>query len=156
MKKGIVLLFIVAMLAGCGSARNIVTEPIVTNYKSSDIEISSSPGVDIPGEARTYFDKVLKEKAHEHFAYGNHLKMTYKFVSYEEGSRLKRYLSGGIGNWGEGTLLIQADFTDAQGKHLGSVRTDARISSGFFGGSIESALDMAAEKLVEYAVAHFK
>jgi len=65
-------------------------------------------------------------------------------------------MSGGIGNWGQGTLLIEANFFDASGKKISSIQTDAVIESGLFGGSFENALDLAAEKLSEYAVANFK
>ncbi|TLS65257.1 hypothetical protein FEF65_13215 [Mariprofundus erugo] len=57
---------------------------------------------------------------------------------------------------GRGTLLIQADFFDATGKKLSSVQTDAVISGGLLGGSFESAIDKAVEKLAEYAIANFK
>ena len=145
------------LFAGCGSARNIVMAPADTSYRASAIEVNRAAStVQVPDEYTSYFDGKLREDVFKSFARGNGIKLEYRFISFDEGSRFKRYLSGGIGNWGEGTLLIEANFLDGSGKKIGSIETDAVISGGMFGGSFENALDKAAEKLSSYAVANFK
>ncbi|NWF36337.1 DUF4410 domain-containing protein [Mariprofundus sp. KV] len=159
MKRGLFFCLVTAsiMLAGCGSARNIVTEPTTTIYKTDVIEVTKANStVQVPDEFVAYFDKRLRSEVHKSFANGNKLRLEYRFISFDEGSRFKRYMGGGIGNWGQGTLLIQADFYDENGNKLSSMQTDAVISGGFFGGSFESAIDLAVEKMTEYAIANFK
>jgi len=155
--KLVVLIVGVLLLAGCGSARNIVTSPTETIYKTEVIEISRGKStVQVPDEFSAYFDGQLRKEVHKSFGQGGKLRLEYRFISFDEGSRFKRYMSGGIGDWGQGTLMIQADFYDEGGKLLSTIQTDAVISGGLFGGSFESALDLAVEKLAEYAIANFK
>ncbi|TLS72871.1 hypothetical protein FE236_13380 [Mariprofundus erugo] len=123
---------------------------------SARVQSSALITVSVPDEYIAYFDKAVRKEIFKSFGNGSNLKMEYRFISFDEGSRFKRYLAGGIGDWGCGTLLIQADFFDATGKKLSSVQTEAVISGGLLGGSFESAIDKAVEKLAEYAIANFK
>lgn len=63
---------------------------------------------------------------------------------------------GGLGNCGEGTLIVEASFVDASGKEVGKVKSEGRIGAGFFGGSFSNALERAAEEIAKYTAHNFK
>lgn len=48
-----------------------------------------------------------------------------------------------------------AEFYDGSTK-LAQTQTEGRIGSGFLGGSMNEAVDKAAEEIARYAAAHFR
>ncbi len=150
-------LLVVSLLSGCGTARIVATDQPQVRYASSNINIiRNNSAIQIPSDASSYFDEKLKEELMKNFSSGNDLTLKYRFISFQEGDRLKRYISGGIGNWGEAAVIIEAEFFDNQGNKLGEIQIDGKISSGIFGGGINYALDRIVTELSNYVFSNFK
>lgn len=140
-------------LMGCGSSRTVVLEPVQQRCAKT-ITIQVAPHtVPVPAEVSTAFEKALSKKlyAKNGFAAGDEVILRYRFLQLNEGSRLKRYLTGGIGNCGEGTLTIEATYLDSKGNILGKSQTEGKIGSGVFGGSYDDAVEKAAEEISRYS-----
>jgi len=71
------------------------------------------------------------------------------------GDRLSRWFWGGIGNAGEGMVVVQVRYIDVVGKELARTQVEGRIGSGFFGGSLDDAITKAGEDIVGFTVANF-
>jgi hypothetical protein len=90
----------------------------------------------------------------EVFSRGNELTLSYRIVQYEPGSRAARYFS--VGQAGEGSITIDATFTDDQGAVLAKVQATGEIRSGTFGGGSNNSIENAADVIGKYARKHFK
>jgi hypothetical protein len=73
-----------------------------------------------------------------------------RVVQFEPGSQFQRWFWGGLGNQGEGSLHVLAEFYEGD-KKLAHIQTEGRIGSGAFGGSLNMAVDKAATEIAEYA-----
>lgn len=147
-----------SMLSACGAGKLMVMDPAQAK-KGSTITIKESDATaPVAPEASAAFRKKLGEIVHAPGAIpqGSDVTLSYRFVQYEEGSQFKRWLTGGIGNSGEGSLTVEAVYLDAAGKALGKVVAEGKIGSGFFGGSISSAVEKCAEQIGDYTLKNFK
>ena len=86
---------------------------------------------------------------------GEGLTIRVKVVQFSAGNQFERWFWGGIGNAGEGSMHIVAEFFEGSTK-LAQTQMEGRIGSGFFGGSMREAVDKAAEEIAKYAVANFR
>lgn len=149
-------------LTGCGSGRVIDAsspEQLQNTKKFNAVAIQAIPSpVPVSPEIKRDFEAALSKSLYEDakFNRGNELLIKYKFSSLSEGSQMERWFMGGIGNCGEGTLIVDASFVDASGKELGKVKSEGRIGGGFFGGSFSLALEKAAEEIAKYTAHNFK
>lgn len=146
------------LLCACGASKNVVVQVPVNSTKYATISVVKGDStVTVEDDDTLYFREKLMEYLGENFTPGEQqpLILTYRFIGFERGNRFKRYLSGGIGNWGEGGLVIQTTFNDIDGNELAVVNTDAEIGSGFFGGDIQSAFKKAAKKIAEFTALNF-
>jgi hypothetical protein len=75
-----------------------------------------------------------------------------------EGSRFKRWMTGGIGNCGEGSSTVEVRFIDntKNAKEIGKIHAQGTIGSGIFGGSMDSSVKSVAEEVATYAKTNFK
>lgn len=158
-RKMLLLGVSVLLLSACGSSRNVVIDPVreaAGPFASVQLKEGEST-IDLAADDKAYFEEKMSEYLSPHFVFGtsNELHIVYSFIGFEEGSRGKRWLAGGIGNWGEGSLVIQTQYMTADGKILSTINTDASISGGFFGGDIESTFKKAARKLSDYTIQQF-
>jgi len=147
------------VLSACGSSRNVVIDPVreaVGPFTSVQLKEGDST-IDLAADDKAYFEQKMSEYLSPHFEFpaSSELRIVYSFIGFEEGSRGKRWLAGGIGNWGEGSLVIQTQYMTADGKILSTINTDASINGGFFGGDIESTFKKAARKLSDYTIQQF-
>lgn len=117
--------------------------------------------VAVPEQYRQQFLKNIRERLYGTpaepgpFTEGEGLTIRIKVVQFDAGNQFERWFWGGIGNAGEGSLQVLAEFYEGQTK-LANIQTEGRIGSGFFGGSMNEAVDKAAEEIAEYAIANFK
>ena len=149
--KILALLMVFLLLTACGTASNVVHEAPAkkVNFQSINV-IELPPTVDVPGAIQKKLFSSLHHELYEEkgFSRGNDLRLEYKIVSYTSGNRFKRFLAEGIGNWGEGELIIQTKYKDAGGDIVSELTTRGKIGSGIIlGGSIKSAVKRAAEKI---------
>ncbi|MBI9076479.1 MAG: DUF4410 domain-containing protein [Desulfatibacillum sp.] len=154
MKKLIFLCILSTLiLYGCGAGRTFVVEPCKTQYTASSVMFEENDStVVVPTEMKITFQKALGDMLYEQRSLekGSELKIAYSFIQFEPGSRFKRYMWGGVGNSGEGSLTIRAAFLDVAGNELSTIQTEGVIGSGLFGGSFDNAIEKAAEEIAEY------
>ena len=149
------------LLAACGTGRTIVMEPPQKKAFSAVTLARADDTVAVPEEYRTRFVAKLREQLYGTkdkpgpFAEGPGLTIRIKVVQFSAGNQFERWFWGGIGNAGEGSLQVLAEFYEGQTK-LANIQTEGRIGSGFFGGSMSEAVDKAAEEIAEYAIANFR
>jgi hypothetical protein len=152
-------------LAGYCVGKTIVIDAGVSRTARSIVVIEASSAVTVPAEADAVFKKKLDECLFTKggFQKGEELTLTYRFVQFDEGSRLKRWAFFGLA--GEGRLTIAVVYADMSGKELGKIMTEVRIGSlrnstragvGFYGGSSDDAIEKAAKEIGGYSVTHFK
>lgn len=154
----VVTLTMALFLSGCGSSRMMVLEPVALKNKPSQVRvIKGNDTVAVSRQAQDCFRKALKRALYEkgnlkEGRQGSDLTLEYRFLQFDEGSRMKRYLTGGLGNCGEGSLTIQVIYKDKAGKQIGKIHTDGKIGSGFFGGSSDGPIIKAAEEVAHYTL----
>lgn len=68
---------------------------------------------------------------------------------------MARWFTGGIGNAGEASTMVEFEFLSPEGEALSKIQVEGRIGSGFFGGSTDSALKKAAREAAAYAANSF-
>lgn len=88
------------------------------------------------------------------FTRGNDLTIRYRFVGFDRGRRLSRYMLGGLAG-GEAQMVIEAEFVAPDGKVLAKIQSQGRVNGGVFGGSSNSAIDGAVKEIRDYATANF-
>jgi len=158
MVRLVILLTICLSLSACGTARTSVENLSEEMIHARTIRIM--PGehtVYVPTRTHSQFAEDLAEELYEkiEFGYGDGVTVRYRFTGFDEGSRVSRFMFGGIGNAGESSIIISSDFIDQNGQILATIRTEGRIDSGFMGGGMSSALERAAEDIADYARANF-
>jgi len=159
--KNFLSIVAIFFLTACGSGRVIEmgsknSSACLKKYNS--IIIEEVPSITaVPKEASEEFAHSLAKRLYEvtKFQKGDELILKYKFVSYNEGSQVARWFLGGIGNAGEGSLIVEVTYMDKEGNELGKIQSEGRIGSGLFGGSFGHAIDCAVEEIANHA-ARFK
>lgn len=149
---GIIGLFAL-MIQGCGAGKLTVLDPINDSEKKQSIKvIEGKHTLAVPRESVDTFEKKFKERLYKetHLVEGDDIKVVFKFIQYDEGSRFKRYLLGGLGNAGEGSITIELVFLKRDGSQIGKVHAEGKIGSGFAGGSIDSAVESAVEVATDF------
>lgn len=152
------------VLVGCGAGRTMVLKAPVEKVTTREIGlVEEEPTVNVPREVRDTFHEKLERALFEAkdgkeppFARGSDLKLRYRFVQFNPGSQFSRWFWGGIGNAGEGTMTVEATFLREGGEDLSKIQCEGKISSGFFGGSFDFALERAAKEIVTFAEGNFK
>lgn len=158
---GIVLL---TTVAGCGAGRTMVMKPPDSKTVASGVRVVRGQStVVVPEEVSLRFEEQLNKRLFQAeegkeppFAEGMDLKLVYRFIQYNEGSQFARYMLGGLGNSGEGTLTVSVCYRDSDDNELCTIQSEGKIGSGFFGGSFSSAVDRCAEEIAGYTVANFQ
>ena len=149
--------FLAVLLVGCGASRSIILKP-AENRHASSVEIAEAGStVDVPEDMRQYFKEQVEKRLYGEakFVKGSDLMISYRFTQYDAGSQLSRWLWGGIGNSGEGSITVEAKFVDEPGTELALIQAEGKIGSGMFGGGFKNAVERAAEQVARYAVEHF-
>jgi hypothetical protein len=161
-----ITLFVLSLLflLGCGAGRTMVMKPPPEKVTARAVDlVEEEPTVNVPKEVREKFrenlEKALfeaKDNTEPRFSRGSEIEMRYRFIQFDPGDRFSRWFWGGIGNAGEGTLTVEATFCNGRGEPLSKIQSEGKISSGFFGGSFDFALDKAAREIVQFAEGNFK
>jgi predicted small lipoprotein YifL len=150
---------LLATLTACGTGRTLVFNPASGHTHATSARIVKQDAtVDVPQSADNQFRSELEKRLYGDgkFSHGSELTVSYRFVSFNRGNRFKRWLTGGIGNSGESSLTVEANFMNPEGLKLGKIWAEGKIGIGFFGGSSSSAIDKAADKVAKYATNNFR
>lgn len=148
-------------LSACGTGRTMVMEPPAERkaYTAAKLE-RAEDSVAVPDELRTMFREQLRKDLYGTaekpgpFTEGDGLLIRVKVVQFEAGSQFQRWFWGGIGNQGEASMQLLTEFFDGDRK-LANIQTEGRIGSGFFGGSVKSAIEKATAEIRDYAAQNF-
>ena len=146
-------------LAGCGAGKTLILNQSETKVSFVNIGLLSEKSTaGVPEDIQIAFKDLLHKKLYEELKFneGSDLTIAYRFIQYNPGSQLSRWFWGGIGNAGEGTLTIEARFLDPNKKELAKIQSEGKIGSGFFGGTMDLALDKAATEIGEYTARNFR
>lgn len=158
------LIFIV----GCGAGKTLKKKPPEMKLKPSPQEMKlktsfvdfseEEPTVNVPEKIRKTFQEKLNHLLYDEGAFqkGSDLKIKYRFICYDPGNKISRWLWGLLRNTGEGSLMVEAKYFDAAGKELTIIKVEGKIKSGFLGGPFDHALEKAAKEIVEYTKQNFQ
>ena len=168
--KGMLILLVMAGITGCASHRYTVVEPpnkSLTDYRI--LEISEFKTNLNDAESRELADRfagrlhlaVMKHReihpedvVYEEVTLDTDktegvLLMEGTIISYEEGSRAKRYWIG-FGS-GKAYCTIQVIFTNKEtGEQLSRTNFDGELAMGLFGGDADEAVDGVVEAFIDY------
>lgn len=153
-------LLLALLLSGCGAGRTTILERPTMSIEATGIDIlMEDPLTPMPEDliarfARAMNAAFLDEKTG--FVRGSDLKIRWRVVQFEAGSRFARWLTAGIGNAGEASMTAEVRFLTPDDIQVARIHVEGRLGSGFFGGSIDSALEKAAEEAADYAQANFR
>ncbi len=157
--RNLILVSFILFLQACGSGKTLVLEPPKITSAVQGIHIArDNSTTKIPLEYQQRFENKLQEKLYKKHVFdkGNDLTISYRFIQLDQGNKLARWFTGGIGNAGEGSLTVESKFINKEGKEIGKIHTEGKIGSGFLGGSFDNAIDQSAEKLAEYIINNCK
>jgi len=113
LRLALILAFLIIFLSGCGAGRTMVLKtPVVKQHFSSVEIIEGNSTVNVPADAKNEFSQKLEKFVYGEggFQKGNELKLKYRFIQFNPGSQFTRYMWGGLGSSGKGTLTIEVKF----------------------------------------------
>ena len=123
---------------GCGSGRTMVLDVPNQKVEAGAVEIVRGEStVDVPEETLILFEEELRKNLYEAkdgeeapFVEGSDLKLEYCFIQYNKGDKFARYMWGGIGNAGEGTMTVQVRYLDSSDQEIAKIQSEGKIGSG--------------------------
>ena len=153
-----ILFLLIIYLSGC-AGKTLVLKPLEAKQPFSSVEISEGDSaVNVPTDFNKAFRQVLEEYIYEErgFQKGKDLCIKYSFVQYNPGSQFKRWLSGGIGGWGKGTLRVEVKFVNQMDQELARIQVEGELSGGALGGGFEDTIYQCVRAIAKYAKQNFK
>jgi hypothetical protein len=163
------------LLAGCGSSRYTVIEPpkeSVRDFKTLEIRdfksnLQDQDSIRLADQFGDRLYKAIQEDRKAHpgesifeqvvrgdSATGDVLVLDGTVMSFEKGSRAKRYFIG-FGA-GKAFCTIQSTFTNkANGHEILKTNFDGELSMSFFGGSADEAVDAVVAAYIDYLRDYF-
>jgi uncharacterized protein YcfL len=152
------LLLAATTVTGCASNHLIVEQPAVSAVHAQSVTLDyQAAGAAVTADAAAYLQSKMQDAffgKDAAFTHGKDLTIRYRFVGFDRGSRLSRYLLGGLAG-GEAQMVIEAEFVAPDGTVLSKIQSQGRVNAGFFGGSSNSAIDGAVKEIRDYALANF-
>ncbi len=142
-------------LIGCGATKTMVLEPLEYQKEVKKITLKQEKNtIMIDPSVEKAFQEYLHDQLFKkaEFIEGDDIILQYRFLQMNEGNRFARWMTGGIGNCGEGSTTVEVKFIDntQNGKEIGKIQVEGKIGSGVCGGSLASAIDGVVEEIVEY------
>lgn len=154
MKKinAVSLLLTAIILSACGAGRAIILEPVKVTQPITGVTIKRDvSSVNVNAEVLNDFEKELRSKLNDAgFKENSDLTLSYRFIQLDEGNRFARWFVGGFGNAGEGSMMTEVKYYDAQNKEIGKIHAEGKIGSGMYGGGFSNAIEKAVESIVDY------
>lgn len=158
MKKILLASAFALTLSACANSALIVEKPNTGSYRTSSALVQyGESNVAVDAENVAYTQKQMEEAFfggdNPLFDKGDGITVTYRYIAFDEGSQVARYLVGPIA--GGSKVLLEVDFSSPQGEVLATVRGEGSVSGGFFGGSNKSGIKKAIKKIADFAAAEF-
>lgn len=148
------------MLSACASSSLTVETPAVAGFRTDTANVERDPqmAASVDAENLAYTQRQLEEAffggKDPLFDRGSGMTVRYRYVGFDEGSRVGRYLTGGL--MGASKVVLETEFIAPDGSVLGTVRGEGEVRAGFAGGSNKSGIDKAVKRVAEYAAANFR
>jgi hypothetical protein len=157
--KMVTALVMGAALSACSSSALMVEKAPTTQYRVATANlVYDAATIPVEDGTQQYLQTKMKEAfltdKNAVFTEGSELTVRYHFVGHNEGSRVGRWLTGGLA--GGSKTYIEANFMDQAGTQVGSVRSEGSVGLGIAGGSAKSGIDGAVKKIAQYAAVTFK
>lgn len=145
-------------LAACSNSSLLVERPNTSAYRTSMATIQyDGSNVTVDDENVAYTQRKMEEAFFGGetplFDEGDGITVNYRYLTFDEGSQVTRYLMGPIA--GGSKVVLEVDFVGPDGEILSTVRGEGTVSGGFFGGSNKSGIDGAINEIADYAAAQF-
>jgi len=153
-----VLFLLIVYLCGC-AGKTLVLKPLETKQQFHSVEISEGNStVNVPTDVKQVFLQKLETFIYEEggFQKGRDLSIKCGFTQYNRGNQFTRWLTGGIGGAGKGSVMIEAKFINQTDQELAIIQVEGEISSGGLGGDFEYALFQCAKAIAKYTMRNFK
>lgn len=147
-------------LSACANSALTVETPNRSDYRASTARVERDPEmiVSVDTENLTYTQRQLEDALFSGdaplFQRGEGLTVRYRYVGFDEGSRVGRYLTAGL--TGGSQVTLEVDFIGPDGDVLSTVRGEGSVRAGLFGGSNKSGIDKAVKKVAEYAATQYR
>lgn len=161
MKKRILIALLLGLSVayiGCSSGRTLVMNVPSERVKAAALAVNEDqPTVGVPPEVMKMFREKLEntlyvgdEESPPPFKKGTELTIIYRFIQFTPGSQYKRWMTVGIGGYGEGSIVVEAKFITPAGKELAKIQAEGKS------GSIESAIEQCVGEMVQYAKQNYR
>jgi hypothetical protein len=159
MKGTFALLAASLTLASCASGALMVDRAPTATYRVSTAKLEYvAPSVAVEESSQAHLRAKMQEALISGekavFQPGDEITVRYKFDGHNEGSRVGRWLTAGLA--GGSKTYIQAEFLNASGEVIGSVRSEGSVGVGIAGGSAKSGIDKAVKEIARYATVTFR
>lgn len=146
-------------LSACTSSMLTVEQPYAGGQQFTAASVAQArSSVAIDPDDLTYTHRALEDALVSGqspvFAPGQQLTIRWRYVGFDEGSRIGRWLAPGVA--GGSKIVLEADFMDQAGQVLSTVRSQAEVGAGLIGGTGKSGIDKAVEEIADYAAANFR
>lgn len=160
MKKSVLALVLGLSVTACANNSLSVETANSSSFRTqfATLETGSST-VEVDSENQAYTIRELSEAffggESPLFQEGEGVTVRHRYMTFDEGSQVGRYLGGGILGGGS-KVVLEVTFLNPAGEELSVVRSEAAVNGGFFGGSNKSGIDAAIKNVAEYAAAEFR
>ncbi|MCK0127537.1 hypothetical protein [Erythrobacter sp. F6033] len=160
MKKAIFASCLAISVTACANNSLMVETPNASEFRTQYAKIEggkSTVSVDAENEAYTLrkLNDAFFGGSTPLFNEGEGIIVRHRYVTFDEGSQVGRYLGGGLFGGGS-KVVLEVTFSNQAGEELSVVRSEASVNGGFFGGSNKSGIDAAVKNIAEYAAAEFR
>lgn len=160
MKKFVLASILALSAAACANNSLMVEAPNASSYRTQFATISAADStVPVDADNQAYTLRKLQDAFFGGdtplFKEGEGITARYRYVTFDEGSQVGRYFGGGLLGGGS-KVVLEVTFLNPAGEELSTVRSEAAVNGGFFGGSNKSGIDAAVKNIAEYAAAEFR
>ena len=144
------------VIAGCASSSLTVVDTPAQQHAAETARVTQAEGsVVLDRNATEKFGVEMRKHLYRegHFAEGDDLVISYRFIQLDKGNKAARYFVGfGVGR---GTLTVEVSFRTRDGTDLGRIHTGGEISAGILGGDFDEAVTRAAKEAADFAINGF-
>lgn len=160
MKKFVLASVLALSAAACANNSLMVETPNASSYRTQYASLEAADStVNVDAENQAYTLRKLNDAFFGGetplFREGEGITAKFRYITFDEGSQVGRYLGGGILGGGS-KVVLEVSFYAPSGNELAVVRSEAAVNGGFFGGSNKSGIDAAVKNVAEYAASEFR
>jgi hypothetical protein len=152
-----VTLMALLLLAGCSSGKITGAEGPAGNARFTAMEIYRGQDAMAvsAGISKTFEARLRRQLTRSNgFVQGEGLRLLYRFISFDPGDRMTRYMTLGLS--GEAVARVEVRMFDAQNRPLGRVESEGRLSTGLFGGGTDATAENCADEVAAHILANYR